>query len=177
MDIADAPTMLFTPLPAPPEQTSGVKDLDIAEMPTVLMSPQSENVSPASEQPTISAYSDTSGETEAIPASAWAETGRANHSDVAGGSDNTAQPAQESSATEQTSSVEETAPSAPEAEEELEHTTQETDNQPVQNQDEGTFPVLAVGTVVAGRYEIIQVLADDENEHLYEVIDHQGYQR
>ncbi|HZR44168.1 MAG TPA: protein phosphatase 2C domain-containing protein [Ktedonobacteraceae bacterium] len=185
MDIADVPTMLFTPLAAPPAPTADAKSPDIAEMPTVIMPPHSEDAfnQSASEQPTIYAYSDTSGDTEAVPVpertEVASEAGSANHSDAAGGSDNTPGQASapESSTTEQTSSAEETAPSAPEAEEELEHTTQETTNQPVQTQDEGAFPVLAVGTVVGGRYEITQVLADDEQEHLYEVIDHQGYQR
>ena len=39
------------------------------------------------------------------------------------------------------------------------------------------FPLLAIGTTVAGRYEITQVVSDDAQVHLYEVTDHQGYQR
>jgi serine/threonine protein phosphatase PrpC len=39
------------------------------------------------------------------------------------------------------------------------------------------FPVLAVGTTLVGRYEITQVVSEDAQEHVYEVIDHQGYQR
>lgn len=35
---------------------------------------------------------------------------------------------------------------------------------------------LAVGTLVAGRYEIAQVVSEDEQEHVYQVIDRQGYQ-
>jgi len=38
------------------------------------------------------------------------------------------------------------------------------------------FPTLAVGTTVIGRYEVIQVVSDDATSHLYDVIDHQGYQ-
>ena len=41
----------------------------------------------------------------------------------------------------------------------------------------GDFPTLAVGTTVIGRYEVIQVVSDDATSHLYDVIDHQGYQR
>lgn len=38
-----------------------------------------------------------------------------------------------------------------------------------------TFPVLTVGTVIAERYQISQVLETAENEHVYEVVDQQGY--
>lgn len=49
----------------------------------------------------------------------------------------------------------------------------------------GEFAVLAVGTLVGGRYEVTEVVNDDANttpsggqviEHVYAVIDHQGYQ-
>ena len=39
------------------------------------------------------------------------------------------------------------------------------------------FAVMQVGATLQGRYEISQVLADNEQEHVYQVIDHQGYQR
>ena len=39
------------------------------------------------------------------------------------------------------------------------------------------FPLLPVGTTVAGRYEITGVVSDDAPVHLYDVTDHQGYQR
>jgi len=35
---------------------------------------------------------------------------------------------------------------------------------------------LAAGTLLAGRYEIVHVLSEDEREHVYQVTDHQGYQ-
>jgi serine/threonine protein phosphatase PrpC len=35
---------------------------------------------------------------------------------------------------------------------------------------------LPIGTLVAGRYEIVQLVSEDEQEHVYSVIDHQGYQ-
>lgn len=40
----------------------------------------------------------------------------------------------------------------------------------------GDFAVLAVGTLVGGRYEITGVVSDDAQSHVYAVIDHQGYQ-
>ncbi len=39
------------------------------------------------------------------------------------------------------------------------------------------FPVLALGTLLVGRYEVTQVVSDDPHEHVYQVVDHQGYQR
>ncbi len=36
---------------------------------------------------------------------------------------------------------------------------------------------LPVGTLVAGRYEVMQVLHEDEQEHVYQVTDRQGYQQ
>ena len=38
------------------------------------------------------------------------------------------------------------------------------------------FPILGVGTLVAGRYLVAQVLSRDEQKHVYQVIDRQGYQ-
>ncbi len=35
---------------------------------------------------------------------------------------------------------------------------------------------LAAGTVVAGRYEVVQAVSEDEQEHVYQVTDRQGYQ-
>ena len=39
------------------------------------------------------------------------------------------------------------------------------------------FPLLAVGTLLVGRYEVTQVVSDTPQEHVYQVVDHQGYQR
>ncbi len=39
------------------------------------------------------------------------------------------------------------------------------------------FPVLSVGAVVIGRYEVTQLISDDPHDHVYHVVDHQGYQR
>ncbi|HTK11846.1 MAG TPA: protein phosphatase 2C domain-containing protein [Ktedonobacteraceae bacterium] len=39
------------------------------------------------------------------------------------------------------------------------------------------FPLLEPGTQVIGRYEVTQVLSDDADVHVYQVIDHQGYQQ
>jgi serine/threonine protein phosphatase PrpC len=38
------------------------------------------------------------------------------------------------------------------------------------------FPVLSIGTNMLGRYEITQVISENSQEHVYQVVDHQGYQ-
>jgi serine/threonine protein phosphatase PrpC len=53
-----------------------------------------------------------------------------------------------------------------------------------ENVQEGTpsvapasFSVIETGTTLQGRYEITTLIADNGHEHVYQVIDHQGYQR
>lgn len=48
---------------------------------------------------------------------------------------------------------------------------------PVAPAQDVAFPVLAIGTTLAERYEVTQVGSEDEQEHIYQVVDHQGYQR
>jgi serine/threonine protein phosphatase PrpC len=53
-------------------------------------------------------------------------------------------------------------------------------DQPTQSEQAepaGSFSPLAVGAAVAGRYEITQVVSTGEEENIYQVTDHQGYQR
>ncbi len=38
------------------------------------------------------------------------------------------------------------------------------------------FPALSLGTIVAGRYQVTQVMGDNAKEHVYQVVDLQGYQ-
>jgi serine/threonine protein phosphatase PrpC len=38
------------------------------------------------------------------------------------------------------------------------------------------FQVLSVGTSLLGRYEVTQVVSETPQEHVYQVLDHQGYQ-
>jgi serine/threonine protein phosphatase PrpC len=53
------------------------------------------------------------------------------------------------------------------------------DADPEASQDEGEngFPLLVVGDTLVGRYEITQVLEEGTGEHIYQVIDRQGYRR
>ena len=57
-------------------------------------------------------------------------------------------------------------------------TSSDTGEQPDNEQaaQTGNFPVLPVGTTVVERYEITQVVSDNQQEHIYQVVDRQGYQ-
>ncbi len=57
------------------------------------------------------------------------------------------------------------------------NTVQEASNGSSQEQATTAFPLLAVGALVDGRYEINQVISDSAEEHTYAVTDHQGYQQ
>ena len=65
-------------------------------------------------------------------------------------------------------------PGQPEKPEQLEQSGQT--EQAGEVAPKGDFPVLAVGTTLIGRYEITRIISEDPQEHVYEVIDHQGYQ-
>lgn len=47
---------------------------------------------------------------------------------------------------------------------------------PARTENTALSSALAVGTMVAGRYEVMQVLSENEHEHVYQVTDRQGYQ-
>ncbi len=46
-----------------------------------------------------------------------------------------------------------------------------------EGEDVSASPSLDVGATVNGRYEVVQVVSNDEHEHVYQVVDRQGYQR
>ncbi len=53
--------------------------------------------------------------------------------------------------------------------------SEETQATPEQPQNAGEFPVLAIGATVGDRYEITQVVSEEDHEHVYEVADRKGY--
>jgi serine/threonine protein phosphatase PrpC/rRNA maturation endonuclease Nob1 len=55
-------------------------------------------------------------------------------------------------------------------------TMQTPSDQPDTGASTNGFPVLSIGTNMLGRYEITQVISENSQEHVYQVIDHQGYQ-
>jgi serine/threonine protein phosphatase PrpC len=57
------------------------------------------------------------------------------------------------------------------------NTVQDAGSSSSTGQTTAAFPLLAVGTLVDGRYEVNQVISDSAEEHVYDVIDRQGYQQ
>lgn len=62
------------------------------------------------------------------------------------------------------------------SEEEKSKTMQEPSDQHETIASSNGFPTLPVGELLLDRYEITQVLNESAQEHVYQVIDHQGYQ-
>ncbi|MGZ3626330.1 MAG: protein phosphatase 2C domain-containing protein [Ktedonobacteraceae bacterium] len=60
--------------------------------------------------------------------------------------------------------------------EEKSETMQEPSDQHETTASSNSFPILSIGQQILNRYEIMQVLSDNSQEHVYQVIDHQGYQ-
>lgn len=188
-DIAEAPTLLIKPTsetPVPPAHEQEARD--IAAMPTIAMPrdvqgeqktqvnhapiapppPPEAPVPPTNEQGAASPQQEE--EEEPIQEAGAAKTQATTSATVA-----------------ETSASGENTPATLEEEDvmeqELPPTTDQTEQdqaaQPVQADQEAqddAFPVLAVGTTVAGRYEVTQVISEEEEEHIYQVTDHQGYQ-
>ncbi|QBD80673.1 hypothetical protein EPA93_33750 [Ktedonosporobacter rubrisoli] len=179
VDIADAPTVLIDPLATEATNSSSVpqvhqeaKPLDITEQPTIMM-PLSElgkSVEEKAEQPAEATAPQSSSSPTEEEVSGREADGKESATEESG--EEEAEPAPE-----------EAVPSTPEEEDVMEQVTPPTDDQ--NSQDVPTqpttpaedFPVLAPGTLVGARYEIVQVLNDGSEEHAYQVIDHQGYQR
>src|SRR5258708_20911068 len=61
-------------------------------------------------------------------------------------------------------------------EQEKGETMQTPSDQPDTAASTNGFPVLSIGTKMLGRYEITQVISENSQEHVYQVVDHQGYQ-
>ncbi len=62
------------------------------------------------------------------------------------------------------------------SEEEKSETMQEPSDQHETSASSNSFPILPIGEQIHNRYEITQVLSESAQEHVYQVIDHQGYQ-
>src|SRR5260370_17103054 len=61
-------------------------------------------------------------------------------------------------------------------EQEKGETMQTPSDQPDTAASTNGFPVLSIGTKMLRRYEITQVISENSQEHVYQVVDHQGYQ-
>src|SRR6266849_1135188 len=163
-----------------PEGQSGVQT-DIADMPTVWnlpsLSEQSQATAGTTDSADVSAVSNvpvSSGNEvisspppppQAEVSTTPSETARVD--EVMGAEHNGTSKTDEASETEAT----EVAP-----EQEKGETMQTPSDQPDTAASTNGFPVLSIGTKMLGRYEITQVISENSQEHVYQVVDHQGYQ-
>src|SRR6266566_4047217 len=156
-DVSQAPTLILTP-----EQMMAYHSrrwqqeaereqaaADIADMPTVLDSPAASEADAIPPSPSPAA-----GDEGDVPATSTGkeqavETSVVDTSNVAHGT----------------------------TEEEESESMQPLSDQPGTTEPATDFSTLAVGATVMGRYEITQVVSESAQEHLYQVIDHEGYQR
>ncbi|HJT57785.1 MAG TPA: zinc-ribbon domain-containing protein, partial [Ktedonobacteraceae bacterium] len=172
---------------AVPAEQNEQPQQDVADMPTVLMR-QSDHENSSSASNTVEAD-------EPIPAppppppsslptaqtdSSQTETPVGAGADVDAGRGPSWSPADTSAVdvTNETNDAGEPPASAEESEEPMQASS-DTPDQPTDDQQaasNGDFPTLSIGVTLAGRYEITQVVSDDPQEHVYQVVDHQGYQ-
>jgi serine/threonine protein phosphatase PrpC len=176
----DATILPITPAPRPPDMSA---QPDIAEMPTVLITPgEIAPPPPASDSPA-------QGEDETVlPKSEGQPSGTG---EVKAGETQEAQKTTQTTETAGPSSG--AAPSPSQEEDGMEHVSS-TNNQPPQDSQSSAeqqtppttapeqsaaaedFTLLESGTLLEGRYEVAQVISEDPTEHVYSVIDKQGYQ-
>ncbi len=156
-----------TQLASPTNTIQQEASLDVASMPTVMISPKGdvaegepmqippppppESLHPDAEVPPESPYAQ---EAIAPPESVTPPTNDAETTQVA--NDPPVQDTSSASTQEENSAVAQPVADA----------SSSTDN--------ASAP--AVGSIVAGRYEVTQVLSENDQEHVYQVTDHQGYQ-
>jgi len=175
VDVADAPTMLIRPSDAATPQISAevttpaaqAREDDIALQPTIVMSPlpnEGKSTPPADQEPSLPAAAPTLASSPGVTTPDEAS----DTAHAANGSDSNIRAAEVSSA--------ETTASTPSEEDTMEQAPEPTEDRTGQDLAVGAFPTLEVGKTVCTRYEVTQVISADENEHVYQVTDHQGYQ-
>jgi serine/threonine protein phosphatase PrpC len=173
VDVEDIPTVLMKP-PADSEQASSpAPAADAEDIPAPPPPPMI--VAPATETPPLAAQSGMTPEGDKKPAAPekQAEPATISRGDKAPAMIEVVAPADAAPTTlkEEDDGVTQTPSEQPEQIEQSEQP--ERPEQPAAGSD---FPVLAAGSTLIGRYEITQVVSEGAQEHIYEVIDHQGYQ-
>lgn len=161
-DIADMPTMIIAP---PASETAGAEpsgegtaEEDAAEKDTaeedasIPPPPPPPDESPAPEGATATAQTDADA-------------------DHAASTENTQD---EETVAETTNSTEAEVKDAPE---EVQMTTDDHETEQEPEPETGEFPTLAAGAVLQGRYEVSELVSAEPDQHVYQVIDRQGYQR
>jgi serine/threonine protein phosphatase PrpC len=161
--------------------TSEQSPVDIADAPTILISPQNGAEHQATDVPSLTSQEPDISEmpTTTIPP----ETPPSSPEPTV--PDSPPEPATPTASTDLPSTPTEAAIDDTLAVSHTDNPSQE-DAVPLQGGQESTvqtssnteaFPTLSPGTEVAGRYEITQVISEEAFEHTYQVLDHQGYQR
>jgi serine/threonine protein phosphatase PrpC len=139
--------------PGKSEQAQDSDDtLDIADMPTIVDLPPASDVE---ETPPPQPESSATSEESISPG----ESGIADSGEIDEG-----KKADETEAAKVTSEVEKS------------ETMQEPSEQQETTASTNGFPILSIGEQILDRYEITQLLSESPQEHVYQVIDHQGYQ-
>src|SRR5579872_3866461 len=165
-------------------KTGEQENLDIADMPTMLINPtQNEEAGTAPQTPLPSVQND-----QPIPPPPphivfGQEEKNAEDTGITDSESN--QPTAQADASREKNGNEATMASGSEEKENMPETTAgqstESSESTGSNAEEtpstgGDFAVLAVGTLLDGRYEVTEVVSDDAQSHVYAVVDHQGYQ-
>src|SRR6266700_1040791 len=179
-DVSQAPTLILTPeqmmayhsrrwqQEVEQEQAAA----GIADMPTLISTPapadsQAEEAQDIADMPTV-LDSPPAGEADSIPPPPPSAAG--DEGDVPAASTGKEQAAE-------TSAVATSNMAHSTTEKEASESMQSSSDQPDTTEPATDFSTLAVGATVVGRYEITQVVSQSEQERVYQVIDHEGYQR
>ncbi len=145
----------FKPMSGTSEQSQDIGDtVDSADVPTVVDVPPAYDFEEIPPPQADSSATSTSEESNTSDERVDAEIDEINEVNTAG----------ETEAAEITS------------EEEKSETMQEPTDQHETTASTNGFPILSIGELVLDRYEITQILNESAQEHVYQVIDHQGYQ-
>jgi serine/threonine protein phosphatase PrpC len=135
------------------EQAQDTGDVDIADVPTIVVTPSTNDV-------------------DEIPPPLQAESSATSEESISSGEKVDA----ESDEIQMEKKAGETEAAEVTSEEEKSETMQEPSDQHETTASTNGFPILSIGKQILNRYEITQVLNDSAQEHVYQVIDHQGYQ-
>ena len=161
MDIANIPTVI--PLPASSEQSQAADIVDIADAPIAADLPIANDFEDIPPPPPPQA------EAPAIPT----ETTGTGEAMGIGHQESGPYPSDETAEIDKTG---ETEAAEVASEQEKSEAMQVPSDQPNTAASTSGFPLLTIGTHMLERYEITQIISESPQEHVYQVIDHQGFQ-
>jgi len=180
-DWSDAPTILSKHDPSLYDQQS------VADMPTVLMSPSLHDepvpIPPPPPLESLAANGTPGGESslgvaveEQVAPGDADQPGMEQNELTSPSAEQPSQHAQTTAEQAPTQEAEITPLQAQQPEQAGQEAQGEQAAQQAPDESGGDFPVMAAGAILAGRYEVTQVISENAQEHVYQVIDHQGYQ-